>query len=51
MGCAHPIYQNTNITKKICCIKIVPTDCFACEAHQGAQQLKKAMLFMLKEIK
>ena len=35
------IYQNINITKKACCIKIVPTDCFTCEAHQGTQQLKK----------
>ena len=34
------IYQNMNITKKTCCISpnIVPTDCFACEAHQGTQQ-------------
>ena len=34
------IYQNINITKKTCCISpnIVPTDCFACEAHQGTQQ-------------
>ena len=39
------------ITKKTCCIKIVPTDCFACEAHQETQQLKKAILFTLKEIK
>ena len=31
--------------------QIVPTDCFACEAHQGTQQLKKAILFTLKEIK
>ena len=46
-----PIYQNTNITKKTCCIKIVPTDCFACETHQGTEQLKKAILFTLKEIK
>ena len=45
------IYQNINITKKICCIKIFPTDCFACKAHQGTQQLKKATLFTLKEIK
>ena len=44
------IYQNINITKKTC-IKTVPTDCFACEAHQGAQQLKKAILFTLKQIK
>ena len=41
------IYQNINITKKICCIKIFPTDCVACEAHQGTQQLKKATLFTL----
>ena len=40
------IYQNINITKKTC-IKIVPTNCFACEA----QQLKKVILFTLKEIK
>ena len=45
------IYQNINITKKKCCIKIVPTDCFACEAHQETQHLKKAILFTLKEIK
>ena len=32
-----PIYQNINMTKKIC-IKIVPTDCFACEARQGTQK-------------
>ena len=44
------IYQNINITKKTSCIKIVPTDCFACEARQGTQQLKKAILFTLKEI-
>ena len=44
------IYQNINITKKTC-IKIVPTDCFACEAHQRTQQLKKAILFTLKQIK
>ena len=37
--------------KKTCCITIVPTDCFACEAHQGTQQLKKAILFTLKQIK
>ena len=40
------IYQNINITKKTSCIKIVPTNCFASEA----QQLKKAILFTLKEI-
>ena len=45
------IFQNINITKKTSCIKIVPTDCFACEAHQGTQQLKKAILFTLKQIK
>ena len=45
------IYQNINIAKKTCCIKIVPIDCFACEAHQRTQQLKKAILFTLKEIK
>ena len=44
------IYQNIK-KKKTCCIKIVPTDRFACEAHQGTQQLKKAILFTLKEIK
>ena len=44
------IYQNINITKKTCCIKIVSTDGFACEAHQGTQQLNKAILFTLKEI-
>ena len=36
-----PIYENTKIKKKTCCIKIIPADCFACEAHQGTQQLKK----------
>ena len=41
------IYQNINITKKTRCIKIVPTNCFACEA----QQFKKVILFTLKEIK
>ena len=45
------IYQNINTTKKTCCIKIVPTDWFACEAHQETKQLKKAILFTLKEIK
>ena len=45
------IYQNINITKKTSSIKIIPTDCFACEAHQETQQLKKAILFMLKQIK
>ena len=44
------IYQNINKTKKRS-IKIILTDCFACEAHQGTQQLKKAILFTLKEIK
>ena len=46
------IYQNINITKKACCISpnTVPTDCFACEAHQGTQQLKKRILFTLKQI-
>ena len=28
-------YQNTNIKKNF--IKTVPTDCFTCKAHQGAQ--------------
>ena len=51
MDCVYPIYQNTNITKKTCCIKMVPIDGFACEAHQGTHQLKKAKLFTLKEIK
>ena len=45
------IYQNINITNKTCCIKIVSTDCFTCEAHKGTQQLKKVMLFTMKEIK
>ena len=45
------MYQNANITNKTCCIKIVPKDCFACEAHQGAQQLKKAVLSTLNKIK
>ena len=44
------IYQNINTKNKKTCIKIVPTDRFACEAHQGTQQLKKATLFTLKEI-
>ena len=45
------IYQNINTkNKKTCCIKIVPTDRFVCEALQGTQQLKKAILFTLKEI-
>ena len=39
------------MTKKTNCIKIVPTDCFACEICQGTQQLKTAILFTLKEIK
>ena len=43
------IYQNINNKKT--CIKILPTNCFADEAHQGTQQLKKAILFTLKEIK
>ena len=30
-----PDYQNTNIKKIF--IKIVPTDCFTCKAHQGTQ--------------
>ena len=29
-----PDYQNTNIKHFI---KIVPTDCFTCKAHQGTQ--------------
>ena len=47
------IYQNINVTKKkkTICIRIIPTDCFACEAYQETQQLKKAILFTLKEIK
>ena len=45
------IYQNINVTKKTYCIKIVPTDCFSCEARQGTQQLKIAILCTLKEIK
>ena len=49
MGCVYPIYQNINITKKTCCIKIVPTDCFACEAHQETQQLKNTILCTLKK--
>ena len=44
-------YLSKHKYNKKTCIKIVPTDCFACEAHQGTQQLKKAKLFMLKEIK
>ena len=53
MGC---VYVYTYLSKhkknkKTCCIKIVPTDRFACEAHQETQQLKKAILFTLKEIK
>ena len=57
MGCVYNIiirmyiriYQNINFIKKICCIKIVSTDCFACETYQGTQQLKKAILFTLKK--
>ena len=59
------IYQNINITKKTCCVSpnIVPTDSpsrvvklvrlvrLASEAHQGTQQLKKAILVTLKQIK
>ena len=49
MGCVYNIIICTVYTYlskhkyniKTCCIKIVPTDCFACEAHQGTQQLKK----------
>ena len=52
MGCVYNIIICTVYTylskhkynKKTCCIKIVPTNCFACEA----QQLKKAILFTLK---
>ena len=45
------IHQNINITKKTCCIKIVPTDCFACEAHQGTQQLKKSNIIYVERNK
>ena len=41
------MYLSKHKYKKTCCIKIVSTNCFACEA----QQSKKAILFMLKEIK
>ena len=59
MGCICNIitvYVYTNLlkhkyNKKTCCIKIVPTDSFTCETHQGTKQLKKAILFTLKEIK
>ena len=39
------IYQNINITKKTCCIKIVPTDCFAYEVRQ---QLKKSNIIYVE---
>ena len=50
------IYQNINITKKTRCISpiIVPTDSpnsLFRLAHQGTQQLKKPILFTLKQIK
>ena len=41
------IYQNINIIKKTCYIKIVPTNCFACEA----QQLKKAFIVYVERNK
>ena len=44
-------YISKHKYKKKTSIKIVPTDCFACEAHQETQQLKKAILFTLKEIR
>ena len=48
MGCVYNTYLSKHkYNKKTCCIKIVPTNCFACEA----QQLKKVILFTLKEIK
>ena len=59
MGCVYDIIiciaytylSKHKYNKKTCCIKIVPIDYFACEAHQGTQQLKNAILFTLKEIK
>ena len=57
MGCVDNIimyiriYQKINITKKTCCIKIVPTGCFACEAHQGTQQLKKSNIIYFERNK
>ena len=45
MGCVYmyvPIYQNTNTTKKH--VVYSPNRLFAYEAHQGTQQLKKAIL-------
>ena len=32
-----PDYQNTNTVLKKIFVKIVPTDCFTCKAHQRTQ--------------
>ena len=45
------VFIKHEYNKKTCCIKIVPTDCFAFKVHQRTEQLKKAILFTLKEIK
>ena len=41
--CIYVQYLSKHKYNKKTCIKIVPTNCFACEAHQGTQQLKKAI--------
>ena len=46
-----PIYQNTNITKKTCCIKLVPTECFACKAHHRTPQIKKSNIIYVERNK
>ena len=43
-----PIFQNTNITKKTSCIKIVPTDCFACESHQENTTKQSNIIYVEK---
>ena len=56
MGCVYNIITCTQYTylskhkynKKKTCIKIVSTDCFACEAHQGTQQLKKSNIIYVE---
>ena len=40
------IYNNVNRENVT-----IATDSFTCEAHQGTQHLKKAILFTLKQIK
>ena len=55
--CGHPCLmgkaerRKRNITKKTCYIKIVPTHCFPCEAHQGTQQLKKSNIIYVERNK